>query len=161
MYIDYYHFTKTCFIILYYDWLLNLIHVCTFLLLKSNPLFSIIQKYVRMRVLTRERFSWILWLRRRIARLGERNTMESESYFRDGFLSNERRSDDTEANDLVNGELPTTWQLDRRDATRSDVITWRKVRNAGRQVCARQTVMVHLERGEPLNDISWREFDKG
>lgn len=75
--------------------------------------------------------------RRRIACLANETRSNRNRFFAtDFFWMKEDR--DMEANDLVNDELSSTWQLDRRDATRSDVITWRKVRNAERQVCARQ-----------------------
>lgn len=106
--------------------------------IKFVSLLSIIWKYVRMRS-----HSWCITVsmdlvpRRRIACLANETRSNRNRFFAtDFFWMKEDR--DMEANDLVNDELSSTWQLDRRDATRSDVITWRKVRNAGRQVCARQ-----------------------
>lgn len=64
---------------------------------------------------------------------------ESAAVFRDAFLPDETK-EDRGANDLPNAGLPSTWQSDGRDRTRSDVMTWRKVRNAGRQVCETATM---------------------
>lgn len=108
----------------------------------SNQVRFVAFNYLKVRTHARSH-SWCITVsmdlvpRRRIACLANETRSNRNRFFAtDFFWMKEDR--DMEANDLVNDELSSTWQLDRRDATRSDVITWRKVRNAGRQVCARQ-----------------------